>query len=62
MVLLAIAASLLAGRVWIAPQDIFAGNHLAQMIVTDIRAPRTILALAMGSCAHLAQRMKKGEV
>ena len=60
MLLLAIAASLLAGRVWIAPQDIFAGNRMAQLIVTDIRAPRTILALAMGATLGLSGAVLQG--
>ena len=60
LLLLAIAASLLAGRVWIAPQDVFAGNHLALLIVSDIRAPRTILALAMGATLGLSGAVLQG--
>jgi iron complex transport system permease protein len=60
LLLLAVAASLLAGRVWIAPQDIFAGNHLALLIVTDIRAPRTILALVMGATLGLSGAVLQG--
>ena len=60
LLMLAFAASLLAGRVWITPQDIFAGNRLAQLIVTDIRAPRTILALAMGATLGLSGAVLQG--
>ncbi len=60
LLLLAVAASLLAGRVWIAPQDIFSGNSLAVLIVSDIRAPRTILALAMGATLGLSGAVLQG--
>jgi iron complex transport system permease protein len=60
LLLLAVVASLLAGRVWIAPQDIFSGNPLALLIVSDIRAPRTILALAMGATLGLSGAVLQG--
>ncbi len=60
LLLLAVVASLLAGRVWIAPQDIFSGNKLAVLIVSDIRAPRTILALAMGATLGLSGAVLQG--
>jgi iron complex transport system permease protein len=60
LLVLAVAASLLAGRVWIAPQDIFAGNPMALLIVSDIRAPRTLLALAMGATLGLSGAVLQG--
>jgi iron complex transport system permease protein len=60
LLVLAFAASLLAGRVWIAPSDIFAGNNLASLIVFDIRLPRTLLALAMGASLGLSGAVLQG--
>jgi iron complex transport system permease protein len=60
LLILAIAASLLAGRVWIAPHDLFAGNPLAVLIVSDIRSPRTVLALAMGATLGLSGAVLQG--
>ncbi len=60
LLLLACAASLLAGRVWIAPQDLFSGNTLARLIVMDIRLPRTLLALAMGATLGLSGAVLQG--
>ena len=60
-VLLAIVfvLSLLAGRVWLSPAEIFAGHdRLASLIVNDIRLPRSVLALLVGgalrgkACKH----------
>src|SRR6185312_2167737 len=60
LLVLAFAASLLAGRVWIAPSDIFAGNDLASLIVLDIRLPRTLLALVMGASLGLSGAVLQG--
>ena len=60
LLVLAVLASLLAGRVWIAPHDMLAGNRLATLIVTDIRAPRTVLALMMGAALGLSGAVLQG--
>jgi iron complex transport system permease protein len=60
LLLLAIAASLLAGRVWITPADIFSGKELASLIVLDIRLPRTLLALLMGAALGLSGAVLQG--
>jgi iron complex transport system permease protein len=60
LLLVAFAASLLAGRVWIAPSDLFTGNSLASLIVFDIRLPRTLLALAMGASLGLSGAVLQG--
>ena len=57
---LAFAASLLAGRVWIPPVELFSGNHLASLIVMDIRLPRTLLALLMGASLGLSGAVLQG--
>ena len=57
---LAFAASLLAGRIWIAPQDVFSGNSIVTLIVRDIRLPRTILALLMGAALGLSGAVLQG--
>jgi iron complex transport system permease protein len=58
------AASLLAGRVWITPADIFgdgAGNaDLARVIVTELRIPRTILAVLVGAALGLSGAVLQG--
>jgi iron complex transport system permease protein len=62
---LAFCASLLAGRVWIAPHDffsgdLFSGKSLASLIVLDIRLPRSLLALAMGATLGLSGAVLQG--
>ena len=57
---LAFAASLLAGRIWIAPQDVFSGDSIVTLIVRDIRLPRTILALLMGAALGLSGAVLQG--
>ncbi len=59
-VLLAFAASLLAGRVWLSPQEILSGNNLATLIVTDIRLPRSLLALLVGASLGLSGAVLQG--
>jgi iron complex transport system permease protein len=60
LVILAFAASLLAGRVWIAPAEVFSGNNLAALIVLDIRLPRTLLALLTGASLGLSGAVLQG--
>ena len=57
----AFGLSLLAGRVWLTPQDILAGwNGLAGLIVLDLRLPRTLLALLVGGTLGLSGAVLQG--
>jgi len=61
--LLAVAfvLSLLAGRVWLSPQEIIgAHNDLARLIVTDLRLPRSVLALLVGASLGLSGAVLQG--
>jgi len=61
--LLAIAfvLSLLAGRVWLPPHEIVGAHHqLARLIVTDLRLPRTVLALLVGASLGLSGAVLQG--
>jgi iron complex transport system permease protein len=60
LLLLAFGASLLAGRVWISPADLFSGKQLALLIVSDIRLPRSLLALAIGASLGLSGAVLQG--
>ena len=60
LLVLALAASLLAGRIWLPPSDILAGNGLARLIVVDIRLPRTLLALCVGLVLGLSGAVLQG--
>jgi iron complex transport system permease protein len=60
LLILAFAASLLAGRVWITPADIFSGKQLASLIVLDVRLPRSLLALMMGATLGLSGAVLQG--
>ncbi len=61
LLVLAFAASLLAGRVWIAPGEFFSGgNGMASLILFDIRLPRTVLALLMGASLGLSGAVLQG--
>ena len=61
---LAFAASLLAGRVWLAPAsllDVFTDrNSMAALIVTEVRLPRSVLALVTGGVLGLAGAVLQG--
>ncbi len=62
-ILLAIAfvLSLLAGRVWLSPAEIFTGHDtLSSLIVTDIRLPRSVLALLVGGALGLSGAVLQG--
>lgn len=53
--------SLLAGRVWLPPHEIIhARNDLARLIVTDLRLPRSVLALLVGASLGLAGAVLQG--
>ncbi len=62
--ILACAASLLAGRVWLPPEallDIFnQPESLASTIIRDIRLPRTVLALVVGAVLGLSGAVLQG--
>jgi iron complex transport system permease protein len=67
IVLLAVlfAASLLIGRVWFDPrqilQELFSSRpHLAALIVTDLRLPRTLLACIVGATLGLSGAVLQG--
>src|SRR5258705_134139 len=56
--------SLLAGRVWIDPAEIagglFSSGSLASLIVTELRLPRAILAVAVGGALGLSGAVLQG--
>lgn len=64
LIVLAVCASLLAGRVWLAPSALGAvwqaPDSLAGLIVLDIRAPRTVLALVVGAVLGLSGAVLQG--
>src|SRR6201995_4931108 len=61
LIVIAFAASLLAGRVWLPPQSLLsAPDSLAGLILYDIRLPRTVLALITGSVLGLSGAVLQG--
>ena len=64
MAMLAFAASLLAGRVWLPPAsllDLFKHkDSMAALIVTEVRLPRSVLALITGAVLGLAGAVLQG--
>ena len=61
----AVAASLLAGMVWLTPAELVAaargnGTDLAGLIVTQIRLPRVILAVLIGGILGLSGAVLQG--
>ncbi|HKQ45978.1 MAG TPA: iron ABC transporter permease [Rhizomicrobium sp.] len=64
LLILASAASLLVGRVWLPPaslQEVFSSQDtLASLIVMEIRLPRTVLALIVGSVLGLSGAVLQG--
>jgi iron complex transport system permease protein len=61
LLMIAFALSLLAGRVWLSPADILTGHDtLARLIVTDLRLPRTLLALLVGGTLGLSGAVLQG--
>lgn len=64
LLILASAASLLVGRVWLPPaslQEVFSSQDtLASLIVIEIRLPRTVLALIVGSVLGLSGAVLQG--
>ncbi|HWF64571.1 MAG TPA: iron ABC transporter permease [Rhizomicrobium sp.] len=61
LVAVAFAFSLLAGRVWLPLHEIVsAHDDLARLIVTDLRLPRSILALLVGASLGLSGAVLQG--
>lgn len=62
--ILACAASLLAGRVWLPPEALLEvfnqPESLASTIIRDIRLPRTVLALVVGAVLGLSGAVLQG--
>ena len=61
LIVIAFAASLLAGRVWLPPEAIFSAHDtLAGLIVQDVRLPRSVLALIVGATLGLSGAVLQG--
>lgn len=61
LILIAFAASLLAGRVWLPPAALLSPqDSLSGLILYDIRLPRTVLALLAGSVLGLSGAVLQG--
>ncbi|HEX4118967.1 MAG TPA: iron ABC transporter permease [Rhizomicrobium sp.] len=61
LIVLAFAASLLAGRVWLPPASLLAPHDsLAGLIIYDVRLPRTVLALIVGAVLGLSGAVLQG--
>ncbi|HEX4118381.1 MAG TPA: iron ABC transporter permease [Rhizomicrobium sp.] len=61
LVAAAFVLSLLAGRVWLPPHEILnAHDDLARLIVTDLRLPRSVLALLVGASLGLSGAVLQG--
>ena len=61
LIVIAFAASLLAGRVWLPPSAFLsAPDSLAGLIIHDIRLPRTVLALITGAVLALSGAVLQG--
>jgi len=65
LLLLLVAVSLLSGRVWLRPGEVLSGlfsanSDLASLIVTELRLPRTVLAVAIGATLGLCGAVLQG--
>jgi iron complex transport system permease protein len=61
LIVIAFAASLLAGRIWLPPSALLSQHDtLAGMILVDIRLPRTVLALIVGAVLGLSGAVLQG--
>ena len=61
LIVIAFAASLLAGRVWLPPSALLsAPDSLAGLIIHDVRLPRTVLALITGAVLALSGAVLQG--
>ena len=59
------AVSLLAGRIWLNPADVLDGllssrSQLSSLIVTELRLPRTVLAVLVGATLGLSGAVLQG--
>ena len=61
LIVLAFAASLLAGRIWLPPASLLSPHDsLAGLIIFDVRLPRTMLALIVGAVLGLSGAVLQG--
>ena len=61
LIVIAFAASLMAGRVWLPPSSLLSlPDSLAGLIIYDIRLPRTVLALITGAVLALSGAVLQG--
>lgn len=61
LLVIAFILSLLAGRVWLSPRAIVGPhNELAWLIVSDLRLPRSVLALLVGASLGLSGAVLQG--
>ena len=61
LIVLAFAASLLAGRIWLPLASLLSPHDsLAGLIIFDVRLPRTILALIVGAVLGLSGAALQG--
>ena len=60
LLIMLVLLSLLAGRVWLSPSEIFSGNGLSSLIVMQLRLPRTVLALLAGGALGLSGAALQG--
>jgi iron complex transport system permease protein len=61
LIVIAFTASLLAGRIWLPPSALLSHHDtLAGMILYDIRLPRTVLALIVGTVLGLSGAVLQG--
>ena len=61
LIVIAFAASLLAGRVWLPPDALLSPHDtLAGLIVQDVRLPRSVLALIVGATLGLSGAVLQG--
>lgn len=61
LIVIAFAASLLAGRVWLPPSALLsAPDSLPGLILYDVRLPRTVLALIIGAVLALSGAVLQG--
>lgn len=55
----ALAASLLAGKIWVPPSDWLKGD-LASLIILELRLPRTVLAAFIGAALGMSGAVMQG--
>jgi iron complex transport system permease protein len=61
LIVIAFAASLLAGRVWLPPDALLSPHDsLAGLIIQDVRLPRSVLALIVGATLGLSGAVLQG--